>query len=75
MKGELPLSFEPETQRYLLGDRELHCGDCFQLKVSGRNDTCVWLDVRIEHSDGRFYLISPIGDIRRFSGQTGRNYQ
>lgn len=32
-------------------DRELHCGDCFDLKVGGD-----WFPVRIEHS-AEWYLI------------------
>jgi len=34
--------------------RELHCGDCFQVKDPHTN---TWLDVRIELSGGEWYLV------------------
>ena len=38
------LSYNKEIDRYVIGTRQLHCGDCFQVKIE--ND--VWKDVRIE---------------------------
>lgn len=48
------LGYSPSLGRMILtdrsdenDDRELHCGDCFELKVNGE-----WKEVRIEHSSG-----------------------
>ena len=41
------LTFDPDSGRYVLGGRELHCGDCFQVRVNGE-----WVDTRIELSGG-----------------------
>lgn len=38
--------FDFNSGRYAVGERELHCGDCFQMEVDGK-----WLDVRIEHTN------------------------
>lgn len=48
------LRFDPESGRYLLGRRELHCGDCFQVYSNG-----AWLDTRIELAGGEdWYLVN-----------------
>lgn len=39
------LWYDESDQRFHLGERDLHCGDCFQALIK-----CVWWDVRIEHS-------------------------
>lgn len=44
--------YSSESGRYCLGKTELHCGDCFQLRVLGK-----WHDVRIEMSCDEWYLI------------------
>lgn len=37
------LWFRVDSGRYVLEGQELHCGDCFQVRIDGK-----WLDVRIE---------------------------
>lgn len=44
--------YNPESTRYAIGERDLHCGDCFELR---RGDA--WMPVRIEHSQEDWYLI------------------
>jgi len=57
------LQFAFDSGRYAIGDRELHCGDCFQIKLDGK-----WRDVRIEHSSrikpphSGWYLIGVPGE-------------
>jgi hypothetical protein len=45
------LEYNRESKRMRIGERDLHCGDCFQLQV-GRE----WKDVRIEHATA-WYLV------------------
>lgn len=48
------LSYNKEIDRYVIGTRQLHCGDCFQVKIE--ND--VWKDVRIEKGTKKgWYLV------------------
>lgn len=44
--------FNGESGRYELCGRELHCGDCFEVRVGGE-----WREVRIEHCDRGWYLV------------------
>lgn len=37
------LWFNRHSDRYVLEGQELHCGDCFQVRINGN-----WIDVRIE---------------------------
>ena len=39
------------AHRCTIGERELHCGDCFELEVRGK-----WIDVRIEFSDDWYFI-------------------
>lgn len=51
--------FDSNSGRYVLQGKELHCGDCFQIRISGNPDvpsSCTWLDVRIEMSGRQWYL-------------------
>jgi hypothetical protein len=76
MKG--PLTYDAVSMRFKIEDRELHCGDCFQIKAHcGR-----WADVRIElaHSSG-WYLIGTLpnevtlrGMARQYEGCQARTY-
>jgi hypothetical protein len=43
--------FHGQSGRYRLQGKELHCGDCFQIRIGD-----VWHDVRIEMSGDRWYL-------------------
>lgn len=45
------LSYNQEIDRYCIGTRDLHCGDCFEFK-NGED----WQSVRIEYSD-KWYLV------------------
>jgi len=38
--------------RYVLQEKELHCGDCFQVQIADQ-----WHDVRIEHGGGGWFLV------------------
>lgn len=49
--------FDSSSGRYVLQGKELHCGDCFQVRVNGHPGADgPWLDVRIEMSDRKWYL-------------------
>lgn len=43
--------YNPESTRYAIGERDLHCGDCFELR---RGDA--WVPVSIELSQEDWYL-------------------
>jgi hypothetical protein len=49
-----------ESGRYVLQGKELHCGDCFQVRVNSVNGVIgadgPWLDVRIEMSGRKWYI-------------------
>jgi hypothetical protein len=53
MSTATKLVFDHDSGRYLIGERELHCGDTFQIR---RGEAC-WMDVRIEHSSRGWYLV------------------
>lgn len=44
--------YNGESARCTVGERELHCGDCFKL-INGKTTH----DVRIEHGGGGWYLV------------------
>lgn len=55
--------YDSFSGRFKLGNRELHCGDCFRLRL---DDKCYslpgavcgeWRDVRIEFTSNQWYLI------------------
>ena len=50
------LDFDRASGRFMMGDRELHCGDCLQVKVHD-----VWIHTRIEHSSDGWYLHGAAG--------------
>ena len=53
------LRFDPESGRYALAGRDLHCGDCFQVRFGKR-----WENVRIEFTNQGWYLVGlPYDDI------------
>ncbi len=58
---EVYLRFDSVSGRWLLEDWELHCGDCFEVRVEG-----VWVGTRIEYSSG-WYLVGVTG------GESTRN--
>jgi Domain of unknown function (DUF5348) len=46
-----------QSGRYVLQGKELHCGDCFQVRRNNYpQEDGPWLDVRIEMSGGKWYL-------------------
>lgn len=48
---------ENDSNRYAIGDTDLHCGDVFQIKdVTGK-----WMTVRIEMNSNGWYLIDTDG--------------
>lgn len=55
-------------ERCSIGERELHCGDCFQLHWIG-----VTYDVRIELSDDWYLIGSPLS-AREAHGATANFY-
>lgn len=60
------------SHRCLLGDYELHCGDCFRLKVGA-----AWHDVRIELSRDWYLIGLPPGEAnmaRCYDGFTAEDY-
>ena len=52
------LEFDPGSNRWEIGDRELHCGDCFHI-YDGNGEHP--MPVRIEHASDGWYLITPYG--------------
>jgi hypothetical protein len=53
------LQFDPESGRWAIGRRELHCGDCFNLHPDTKGLPPI--PVRIEMSSEGWYLITPYG--------------
>jgi hypothetical protein len=48
---------DSSTGRFVLQGKELHCGDCFQVRKNNYPaPDGPWLDVRIEMSGQRWYL-------------------
>jgi len=62
------LRFNRDTQRYEIGEWELHCGNCFQIKFGSD-----WLDTRIEMSSGQWYLVGV--NVPRLQGVEARSYE
>ena len=46
------LWYDHTADRWAIAERELHCGDCFQVHNGG-----AWLNTRIEHSAAGWYLV------------------
>lgn len=55
------MQFNGHTKRWEIGERELHCGDCFKLYPERLGNP---IEVRIEHCDAGWYLISDYGIIQ-----------
>lgn len=53
------MTFNGATQRWEIGEHELHCGDCFTLFADNKKDPPI--PVRIEHCSAGWYLISAYG--------------
>ena len=49
---EATMNYDFEAERYKIGKYDLHCGDCFEVYVSGS-----WQSTRIEYNHGTWYLI------------------
>lgn len=64
------IEFDPTSGRCRIGERQLHCGDCFQLNADGH-----WIDVRIEHNSAGWYLVTGFGLLTRFCPGEARDYQ
>ena len=63
--------FDGESGRYVLQGKELHCGDCFQIRIGD-----AWHDVRIEMSSDRWYLYGvPAGHTTEPDAYEARLYQ
>ncbi len=52
MNPDHPFTYNPASGRWAIGERELHCGDCFQLWTGQK-----WEDTRIEMSRDHWYLV------------------
>jgi hypothetical protein len=63
----LTLRFDERSQRMAIGDKELHCGDCFHIKNRGR-----WHSVRIEHSSHVGWYLCGNATL---NGKAARNYE
>ena len=56
------LRYDPESDRYTIGRKELHCGDCFWvLIVNAQTHEPEWVDVSIESDRNGYYLIGVDG--------------
>lgn len=55
------LVFDASSGRWTIGDRELHCGDCFHLFTDKQGAP---IPVRIEHGSNGWCLISDYGFIQ-----------
>jgi len=57
MNNVYQLRYSTHSDRIVMGDDELHCGDCF-LVLCINNNLPEWNDFRIEYSDklGRYLL-------------------
>lgn len=44
------LNYCSESQRFAIGTHDLHCGDCFELNVTGK-----WIPTRIELHGQDYY--------------------
>lgn len=53
------LRFDNQSGRWCIGERELHCGDCFELYPDCNGLPPI--PVRIEHASAGWYLITPYG--------------
>lgn len=54
------MHYDDESRRWCIGERELHCGDCFNLYPDKENSLPP-IPVRIEHCSAGWYLISDYG--------------
>jgi hypothetical protein len=59
MNTPTSLRLDEQSNRWCIGEHELHCGDCFKLYP----DTAGLppIVVRIEHSSQGWYLLTPYG--------------
>ena len=56
----MKLTFNHATNRWQIGERELHCGDCF--KLHDDEGKLPAIQVRIEHGSREgWYLLTPYG--------------
>ena len=53
------LTFNTDTRRWQIGERELHCGACFKLYAD--DGSLPAIQVRIEYNNQGWYLITPYG--------------
>ena len=60
------MRYDPEDQRWVVGQWELHCGDELDIRWDGR-----WVPVRIERLDGPGWVLFTSGDAIRIL--PGRN--
>ncbi len=58
-KIDMQLTFNNDTRRWQIGERELHCGDCF--KLHDDEGKLPAINVRIEYGRDDWYLITPYG--------------
>lgn len=50
---KMSLRYHPDDDRWMLGDRELHCGDALQVMVNGQ-----WRKTRMEmDGNNEWYLV------------------
>jgi hypothetical protein len=63
------LAYSADSFRWVIGKRELHCGDCFEIRIRG-----IWLGVRIEMRNSRWYLVGAPLDLIDLEGCAVRFY-
>jgi hypothetical protein len=68
-RAEGRLTFCSDTGRYEIGRWELHCGNCFQVKL----DDGRWVDTRIEMGCRQWYLIG-VPNYQRLEGREARSH-
>ena len=68
-RAEGRLTFCCLTGRYEIGRWELHCGNCFQVKLQEG----LWVDTRIEMSEGQWYLVG-ISNSQHLEGREARSH-
>jgi len=66
------LWFNHSADRWAIGQRDLHCGDCFQIH---NRETGAWADTRIEMSRKQWYLVDLSPSLPdHYAGELARFY-
>jgi hypothetical protein len=63
------LAYNADSGRWMIGKRDLHCGDCFEIRIRR-----IWLGVRLEMSHSGWYLVGAARDLVCLQGYPVRFY-